>query len=175
MSDLPAHLVGAVDVLRAADLLDEPASPSRRRLLRAGLSSAAAIGLTTLALPSAAAAASIIDAGGGGGGGGIFYSLSVAEAGSGGGRVVSDPVGIDTDGTPPTTTSQFGGGSTVRLTATPDADATFDGWSGDVTSSDTVIEITMAANTSVTATFTAIALSAAAAGNGQVTVTWDES
>lgn len=171
---VPDALLPALASLRAAGLLDEPALPDRRRLLRLGVG--AAVGLTTLALPSAAAAASIMEAGGGGGGGGggVFYTLSVSLAGGGSGRVVSNPIGIDTGGTPATTSSPFGGASSVTLTATAGADSTFEGWSGDASGSDTTTSVTMDANKTVTATFSSITVSSAAAGNGQVSVSWNE-
>ncbi len=169
---VPDDLLPALSSLRAAGLLDEPALPDRRRLLRLGVG--AAVGLTTLALPSAAAAASIVEAGGGGGGGGVFYTLSVSLAGGGSGRVVSSPIGIDTGGTPATTSSPFGGASSVTLTATAGADSTFEGWSGDASGSNTTTNVTMDANKTVTATFSSITVSSAAAGNGQVSVSWNE-
>ncbi len=169
---VPDALLPALASLRAAGLLDEPALPDRRRLLRLGVG--AAVGLTTLALPSAAAAASIMEAGGGGGGGGVFYTLSVSLAGGGSGRVVSSPIGIDTGGTPATTSSPFGGASSVTLTATAGADSTFEGWSGDASGSATTTNVTMDANKTVTATFSSITVSSAAAGNGQVSVSWNE-
>jgi hypothetical protein len=170
--DLPEHLGTAVDALRSADLLDEPDLPSRRRLLRAGLASAAAIGLTTLALPSAAAAASVVNQGGGGGAGITTYTLTVALAGTGGGYVVSNPVGIDTR--VPVMSNTIQAGFTVTLTATANADSTFEGWSGGATDTAASVAVTVSADTTVTATFRVVDVAAAVAGNGQVTVSWDE-
>lgn len=171
---LPDHLLPALESLRAAELLDEPALPGRRRLLKFGVG--AAIGITTLGLPSAAAAQSI------GGladqqplvafGPVVTHTLSVSLAGSGSGTVVSDPVGIST----PAFDSATFEVETVDLTATPsDETSTFEGWSVDATGSDPTTTVVMDGDKSVTATFVTVTLSAASAGTGQVAISWDES
>lgn len=104
----------------------------------------------------------------------VNYTLTVNEAGSGGGGVTSDVGGIDTSGLTTTDNASLAGGSAVQLTAAPDADSTFSGWSGDIASTDEVVTVTMDAAKTVTATFLAVSLNTAAAGNGQVTVEWDE-
>lgn len=63
-------------------------------------------------------------------------------------------------------------GDTINLTAEPTGDATFQGWSGDVTSSDNPLRLTLSADTSVTATFQSsgsVTLSVAVDGPGTVT------
>src|SRR5690606_32031794 len=54
-------------------------------------------------------------------------SLSVVLAGSGGGTVTSVPAGIDCGAT---CTAPFDAGTSVTLTAVPDATSAFGGWSG---------------------------------------------
>jgi len=78
------------------------------------------------------------------------FMLSLAKAGTGGGSVVSGPAGIDC-GT--TCGASFDVGTTVTLTATADANAKFDGWSGACSGGVTCV-VTMSAAQSVTATFT---------------------
>jgi len=58
----------------------------------------------------------------------------------------------------------------VTLTATPASGWAFAGWSGDITSSDNPLTITMDANISVTATFTQdqYTLDVSVVGNGTV-------
>jgi hypothetical protein len=97
--------------------------------------------------------------------------LNVAKSGSGDGRVTSSPPGINcgTDCNEP-----FDAGTTVTLTATPDATSTFTGWSGACggTGSCTV---TMEASHAVTATFEAEPqlLSVTIVGDGSGMVTSD--
>ena len=55
------------------------------------------------------------------------YPVTVASAGTGGGVVTSAPAGISCGST---CSSQYDGGSTVTLTAAPDATSTFAGWAG---------------------------------------------
>jgi hypothetical protein len=79
--------------------------------------------------------------------------LSVGRTGSGGGRLVSDPAGIDCGMTCEAT---FAPGASVTLTATPEGTATFVEWSGDCTGTGTC-SLTMDASKSVTAKFAASA------------------
>lgn len=85
-----------------------------------------------------------------------LHNLTVTLAGNGEGMVSSDPAGINC--------STSGGsdcsivltdGSVITLTATADTSSTFSGWSGACTGMDECA-ITIAENTSVTATFTEI-------------------
>ena len=75
------------------------------------------------------------------------YQLSVNK--TGGGTVTSSPAGIDC-GT--TCSAVYAENVQVTLTATPDADATFDGWSG-ACSGDGACTVTMIQNQSVGASF----------------------
>jgi hypothetical protein len=79
-----------------------------------------------------------------------LYTLTVTKSGTGTGTVISFPSGINC-GT--TCSYQFASGTSVILTATPDPSFAFDGWSGDVTDSNSTITVTMDSNKSVTATF----------------------
>ena len=96
-------------------------------------------------------------------------TLSVTLAGTGVGRVSSDPPGIDVASG--TSSAQFELDSTVELTATPDPGSTFAGWSGDCRGTSTTCTVTMSESVSVTATFTRgrRTLTVAALGDGNVT------
>ena len=71
------------------------------------------------------------------------YTLTITKAGTGSGTVTNNPTG-----------TTFNAGTVVTLTATPDANSTFAGWSGGCTGTSSTCTVTMNANTSVTATFT---------------------
>jgi hypothetical protein len=91
--------------------------------------------------------------------------LTVTKAGSGGGTVTSDPVGINcgSDCTEPYTA-----GTTVTLMADPNPTSSFAGWSG--ACSVDPCEVTMDASKSVTATFTANpVLTVTVNGDGTIT------
>jgi len=77
-------------------------------------------------------------------------TLTVSKAGSGSGTVTSAPSGINcgTD-----CAESYGSGTTVTLTASPAAGSSFAGWSGGGCSGTGVCEVTLNANTTVTATF----------------------
>jgi hypothetical protein len=77
------------------------------------------------------------------------FSLTVAKAGTGSGKVTSSPAGIDCGAA---CSADFNSGTVVALTATPVSGSTFDGWSGAGCSTGTV---TMNATTTCTATFNA--------------------
>jgi YVTN family beta-propeller protein len=78
------------------------------------------------------------------------FTLNVAEAGTGGGTVTSNPAGINC----PTTScaANFSSGTSVTLTAAPNAGSTFVGWSG-ACSGGGACTVTMNSNQAVTATF----------------------
>lgn len=77
--------------------------------------------------------------------------LTVTPAGSGTGRVVSNPAGIDCG----TTCSALFSQPNVTLTASADATMTFSGWSGGGCGGAAMCPVTLSAATTVTATFTA--------------------
>ena len=82
----------------------------------------------------------------------ITYTLSVSKAGTGSGTVNVNPPNTDYTAD---FTEDYDPGTSVTLTATPDAGSEFAGWSGDVCdgSSETSCVFTMDANKNVTATF----------------------
>jgi hypothetical protein len=77
------------------------------------------------------------------------YALSVSRAGTGNGTVTSTPSGIDCGGN---CSAPFAKRANVQLTATPDADSFFSGWSGDRDCSDAILR--MKSDKSCTAVFT---------------------
>ncbi|MBI3358271.1 MAG: hypothetical protein HY037_01580, partial [Nitrospirae bacterium] len=98
----------------------------------------------------------------------IVFPLNVTRVGSGSGAVISNPPGIDcgTD-----CSKGYLEGSVVTLTAIPDADSVFSGWSGACTGTGNCTVIVNAAK-AVTATFTRIyTLSVAKVGSGSGVVT----
>jgi len=99
--------------------------------------------------------------------------LTLTPAGTGGGSVVSAPAGIDCG---LTCTITFAVGTPVTLTATPDANSTFQGWSGSSAAGCAGIApctVTMSAQRNLTATFAPIlhqvGVSRAGDGSGSVT------
>jgi hypothetical protein len=97
-------------------------------------------------------------------------TLTVSNAGTGGGTVTSSPAGINC-GT--TCNASFATGTVVTLTATPSVGSIFTGWSGGGCSGTGTCVVTMNAAQSVTATFTlqSFALTVAKSGAGGGTVT----
>src|SRR5436309_39601 len=84
------------------------------------------------------------------------YRLYVAKTGSGGGTVTSSPGGIGNCS--PYCSHDYDPGTHVTLTAHPDSNSTFAGWSGDCTGTGTC-HVTMSQGRSVTAHFTKMRLS----------------
>lgn len=81
------------------------------------------------------------------------FTLTVQKDGEGEGTVTSDPAGIDlgSDGT-----EEYEEGTDVSLTATPDEDSDFGGWSGDIGSApadESTLTVTMDQARTITATF----------------------
>jgi hypothetical protein len=70
------------------------------------------------------------------------YTLTTAKSGTGSGAVTNSPGG-----------TTFTAGTTVTLTATPNANSTFAGWSGACSGSSTTCRVTMSGNVSVGASF----------------------
>ena len=97
--------------------------------------------------------------------------LSVTNVGNGAGTVIADSGGITCPGT---CSASYDHGTVVALTATPDANVTFDGWGGDC-SGTTACNVTMDQARNVTATFTlvqhALSLTTAGTGTGSITGT----
>ncbi|MBI2487103.1 MAG: beta-propeller fold lactonase family protein [Deltaproteobacteria bacterium] len=93
------------------------------------------------------------------------FALTVIKTGNG--TVTSSPTGIDCGDD---CTENYNVDTQVTLTATPDAGASFSGWSGDEDCSDGIV--TMDANKTCTATFTQqFTLTVTKTGNGTGTVT----
>jgi hypothetical protein len=94
-------------------------------------------------------------------------TLSVVSAGTGSGAVTSAPAGISC-GT--ICSSSFAAGTSVTLTATPNASSIFTGWSGACSGTGTCA-VTMSAAKSATATFAikTFTISASAGANGTIT------
>jgi hypothetical protein len=80
-------------------------------------------------------------------------TLDVSTGGTGTGSVTSSPAGIDCGAT---CLTGFDYGTVVGLTATPDADSMFVGWTGDCTGTG-ACSVTLDQARAVTATFTAVA------------------
>lgn len=80
------------------------------------------------------------------------YTLTINKAGTGTGTVTSSPAGIDCGGD---CSEVYGEGAQVTLTAVPDAGSVFNGWTGGGCSGTGTCEITMNADTTVTAEFIA--------------------
>jgi hypothetical protein len=109
-------------------------------------------------------------------------TLTVTGAGTGHGRVTAPAVGevildceIDAGGYSPTDcTKSYGWKSTVTLTATPDPDNSFAGWSGACTGTAATCRVMMTQSRSVRATFTGqgatFALNVVGGGNGSGSV-----
>lgn len=93
----------------------------------------------------------------GGGGGGApkpppapkSFTLTVSVIGTGGGTVTSNPVGINCGND---CSQSYGSGTSVTLTATPDANSVFAGWFGVCSGTGSCV-VAMNSNKAVTATF----------------------
>ncbi|HLO14345.1 MAG TPA: ABC transporter substrate-binding protein, partial [Anaerolineales bacterium] len=79
------------------------------------------------------------------------YSLATSANPVEGGNITTDPAPNC-----PTEAGKYLAGTQVTLTAHPNAAWSFTGWSGDVTSTDDPVQVTMDGDKSATATFTAI-------------------
>ena len=77
-------------------------------------------------------------------------SLTVSKAGTGAGLVTSSPAGITCGAT---CTASFAAGTVIALSATPQPSSTFTGWSGGGCAGTGACMVTLAASTTVTATF----------------------
>jgi Divergent InlB B-repeat domain len=82
-------------------------------------------------------------------------TATVSVAVGGRGKVVSEPAGLDCGTVATSCTGTFRQGTTLRLTATPDADGTFGGWGGSVCAGTTATtcEFVVAGNVGASATF----------------------
>jgi glucose/arabinose dehydrogenase len=97
----------------------------------------------------------------------MSFTLSVVIAGPGGGTVTSAPAGI---ACPPTCAAVYPANLVVALSATPNASSVLGGWSGGGCSGTGACNVTLGADTTVTATFsTMTTLSVSVTGPGTVT------
>jgi hypothetical protein len=95
-----------------------------------------------------------------------LYTLTVARAGTGG-TITSAPAGIACGSD---CAEAYAAGTSVTLTATPDAGSAFASWTGACAGQSNPCTLTLAADTAVTANFaTARALTVAVNGAGAVT------
>jgi hypothetical protein len=95
-------------------------------------------------------------------------ALSVRISGSGGGSVTSAPAGIACGSD---CTEGYAPGTVVTLSATPDPDSVFGGWSGDPDCSDGVVTMQSAKTCVATFNLQALTLTVGRTGNGSGTVT----
>ena len=79
-----------------------------------------------------------------------FWALAAARTGTGSGVVTSSPVGINCGSD---CTENYSSGTRVTLTATPESNSTFAGWSGDCTNSSGTCTVAMTSARNVTANF----------------------
>ena len=102
----------------------------------------------------------------------VTAQLSVTKNGTGSGTVTSSPAGINCGAT---CSANFSGGTIVTLTASVSAGSTFAGWAGGGCSGTGTCDVTLSADTAVTATFNTVSptssLTVTAAGTGTGTVT----
>lgn len=127
----------------------------------------------SLRLPALLVAAVLAACGGGGGGAtapqtGVTHTLNVAVSGSG--RVASQPAGVDCQAN---CSPSFAEGTSLTLTATPASGQVFAGWGGDCSGSAPTCTLTLQADRTVTAGFTAAPsatqpLTVAITGNGRL-------
>jgi List-Bact-rpt repeat protein len=95
------------------------------------------------------------------------FTLTVAVTGSGSGMVTSAPAGITC---PSTCAAAYSAGTGVTLTAAATGDSVFAGWSGGGCSGTGQCNVTLGANTTVTAVFSRMStLSVTVTGSGTVT------
>jgi|HubBroStandDraft_6_1064221.scaffolds.fasta_scaffold17257_2 streptogramin lyase len=103
------------------------------------------------------------------------FALTVSETGSGSGLVTSSPSGIDCSSTRSNCSASYAYGTQVTLTASAAARSSFAGWSGGGCSGTETCQITLSADTPVTATFNVNPptrmLSVGLSGGGSGTVT----
>lgn len=78
------------------------------------------------------------------------FMLSVQKSGTGSGTVASSPAGIDCGSN---CSAEYAEGTVVQLTATPDANSTFAGWSGACTGTQLTCNVTVDTAKSVVARF----------------------
>ena len=102
----------------------------------------------------------------------VIYGLNTAKYGSGSGTITSNPTGISCGSD---CSEAFSQGNLITLTAHPDPDSIFAGWSGGDCSGTGTCSVTMDAEIAVTATFSLISsmyeLNVVRSGSGSGTIT----
>ena len=93
------------------------------------------------------------------------YNLEINTVGTGVGKVISEPAGIDCGAD---CSQLFRRGTVVTLQATPEADSSFGGWSGCNWSSGKTCQVTMGRDKTVVATFIGPSLTVTAPNGGEV-------
>jgi hypothetical protein len=93
------------------------------------------------------------------------FNLDLSPTGTGTGRVVSEPEGIDCGAD---CSQLFSRGAVVTLQAIPEADSSFGGWSGCHWSSGKTCQVTMGRDKTVVATFIGPSLTVTAPSGGEV-------
>jgi hypothetical protein len=97
------------------------------------------------------------------------FTLSLTLAGNGGGTITSQLATLNCNSS---CAGKFAPGTTATITAAPNAQSIFAGWSGPCSGTASTCTVIMSADQSVTATFTALfPLSVSLAGSGSGTVT----
>jgi hypothetical protein len=98
------------------------------------------------------------------------YALNVTKSGAGSGMITSSPAGISCGST---CSSSFNQSTVVTLTATPDVNSSFTGWSGGGCSGTGTCTVTMDAGKDVAASFAikTYTITASAGAGGSVTCT----
>jgi len=79
--------------------------------------------------------------------------LTVGKTGAGNGALTSNPAGIDCGAGCSSDSQAFPTGSTISLSAEPDANSLFEGWSGNCSGTDPAISVTLSQVTACTASF----------------------
>ncbi len=102
-------------------------------------------------------------------------AVTVIKEGNGDGTVVSTPPGINCGPGCTRDSSEFKEDSNVTLTATPDADSNFGGWSGDKDCNDGMLHMNASRHCTSAFTLKQFKLSVVKAGTGRGTVTSDPS
>jgi len=92
------------------------------------------------------------------------YSLEMSTAGTGAGKVISDPAGINCDAG---CSQLFKPGTIVNLNASPEAGSSFGGWSGCNWSSGKTCQVRMGRDKEVVATFDGPSLTVTAPNGGE--------
>jgi len=81
---------------------------------------------------------------------GVSYTLTILKSGSGNGTVTSDDEAIDCGSV---CSQTYTSGTLIKLTATPDENSGFEGWSGDISATTATVPVIINGNMTVMAVF----------------------